>query len=174
MAKSRRKRKSITKNVHINEAKNNIPKNAGFFLRLAAWFYDFMIIIAVLILAAGVLVSISEALIKAGYVRFENYIDTADFLTSHPIAFPLFSIYLSFICIGFFVLFWCRGQTLGMRAWSLVMVDEQGGLITKKQAIIRFFTSAFGIANLGALFHPQRRGFHDIWAKTHVIERRKR
>jgi uncharacterized RDD family membrane protein YckC len=170
MAKSNRKNYTNKKPMSHSEPKNASPKNAGFFLRMGAWFYDFLIILAIVIMGAGVLVSIGEALIKMGVVHYENYLDTADFLSNHPIASPLFTAYLAALWIGFFVFFWRRGQTLGMRAWSLIIVDHQGNKITTTQALIRLFTSAFGLANLTALIDPQKRGFHDIWAKTHVIE----
>lgn len=173
MAKANKKKLTNPKPAPI-KPDNSTRKNAGFFLRLGAWFYDFLIIIAIIILGAGVLVSIGEALIKLGYVHYDNYLDTADFLTNHPIASPLFTGYLATLWVGFFVFFWRRGQTLGMRAWSLIIVDHKGGNITTTQALIRVFTSAFGLANFAALIDPQRRGFHDIWAKTHVIEVKKR
>jgi uncharacterized RDD family membrane protein YckC len=172
MAQTNRKQ-NHHKTPQATEIKSTVPKNAGFFLRLAAWFYDFLIIVAILILGAGVLVSIGEALIKLGVVHHENYLDTADFLSHHPIASPLFTAYLALIWLGFFVFFWRRGQTLGMRAWGLAIVDLQGGKITVTQALIRLFTSAFGLANLAALIDPQNRGFQDIWAKTYIIKVKK-
>lgn len=172
MAKSNKRKNNHNKPQPI-DIKNAAPINAGFFLRLGAWFYDFLIIVAILILGAGVLVSIGEALIKMGVVHYEHYLDTADFLSQHPVASPLFTGYLALLWLGFFVFFWRRGQTLGMRAWGLAIVDLQGGKITTTQALIRLFTSAFGLANLAALIDPQNRGFQDIWAKTYIIKVKK-
>ncbi|MEZ9418129.1 RDD family protein, partial [Vibrio sp. 10N.286.49.E1] len=46
---------------------------------------------------------------------------------------------------------------------------KDGSAITVTQALIRLGTSGFGLANLCVPFDPQKRGFHDIWAKTEVV-----
>jgi uncharacterized RDD family membrane protein YckC len=145
------------------------PAGAGFFRRLGAWFYDSLIIIAIEIIAAGIIVAILEALVSVGIIHYQHYSDSSDFLSNHPLWAPIFTAYIVTIWIGFFVFFWCKGQTLGMRAWRLIIVNEDGGNISPTQALIRLFTSAFGLSNLAVLIDPNKRGFHDIWAKTHVM-----
>ncbi|OBT17395.1 hypothetical protein A9264_01145 [Vibrio sp. UCD-FRSSP16_10] len=150
-------------------AQNSLPK-AGLMRRLGAWVYDALIIIAVLMMAAGLVVAVFEALVAAGVMNYGQYIDASDYLTNHPTWSVLFSLYLASVWIGFFVFFWTKaGQTLGMRAWKLKVQNSDGSLISVTQACIRVATSAFGLSNLCAPIDPHNRGFHDIWAKTEVV-----
>ncbi|CAM3158469.1 RDD family protein [Vibrio rarus] len=138
--------------------------------RLGAWMYDALIVIAIEIMAAGIVVAIFEALVASGVMSYGPYIDAADYLTHHPIWSALFTLYLALIWIGFFVFFWTRaGQTLGMRAWKLRVQNAGGAPISVTQACIRVATSAFGLSNLAVVIDPNKRGFHDIWAKTEVV-----
>lgn len=143
---------------------------AGLFRRLGALLYDGLIIIAVEMMAAGVVIAVLHALMAMGIFSVGSYEDVSDFLTRHPIWSPVYTAYLVAVWVYFFVYFWTRaGQTLGMRAWKLLLCNEDGSAITTTQALIRIATSAFGLANLAVLLDPKKRGFHDIWAKTQVV-----
>ncbi|MBR9788264.1 MAG: RDD family protein [Vibrionaceae bacterium] len=144
---------------------------AGLFRRLAALVYDSLIVLAIEMMAAGVVMAIVFALNAAGLLSYGEYVDAADMLSKHPVISPIFTLYLAVVWIYFFVFFWTRaGQTLGMRAWKLqVRNAADGAPITVTQALIRIATSGFGLANLTVPFDPQKRGFHDIWAKTKVV-----
>ncbi|MBO9532005.1 MAG: RDD family protein [Solirubrobacteraceae bacterium] len=76
---------------------------------------------------------------------------------------------------GYFTLCWSAGgQTLGMRLMGLrvrrASKDEAPGLL---RALLRFFAmSATGpllVSVLVILFHPRRRGLHDLIAGTVVV-----
>ncbi|MCS0248623.1 RDD family protein [Vibrio alginolyticus] len=144
---------------------------AGLFRRLAALIYDTLIIIAIEMMAAGIVMAVVFALNAAGLLSYGEYADAADMLGKHPVLSPLFTLYLAGVWIYFFVFFWTRaGQTLGMRAWKLrVRNAKDGAPITVTQALIRISTSGFGLANLTVPIDSKRRGFHDIWAKTEVV-----
>ncbi|TXY29637.1 RDD family protein [Vibrio mimicus] len=143
---------------------------AGFFRRLGAWIYDALIVMAILMMAGGVVIAALEALVAAGLISYTPYLDASDLLTRHPIWNPVYTAYLVFVWIYFFIYFWTRGgQTLGMRAWKLHICTEEGNRISVTQALIRLATSGFGLANLTVLFDPKKRGFHDIWAKTKIV-----
>ncbi len=93
---------------------------AGLFRRLAALIYDTLIIIAIEMMAAGIVMAVVFALNAAGLLSYGEYADAADMLGKHPVLSPLFTLYLAVVWIYFFVFFWTRaGQTLGMRAWKL-------------------------------------------------------
>ncbi|EVT76229.1 RDD family protein, partial [Vibrio parahaemolyticus V-223/04] len=68
-----------------------------------------------------------------------------------------FTLYLAVVWIYFFVFFWTRaGQTLGMRAWKMQILNAKDGApITATQALIRLATSGFGLANLTVPIDPQ-------------------
>ncbi|KLN65354.1 MULTISPECIES: RDD family protein [Vibrio] len=150
-------------------ATNSLPP-AGLFRRLGALLYDSLIIIAVEMMAAGVVVAILHALMAMGLFHLGEFEDVSAFLTHHPLWSPVYTAYLAFVWIYFFVYFWTRaGQTLGMRAWKLHMRSNDGSPVTVTQALIRIGTSGFGLANLTVPIDPKKRGFHDIWAKTQVV-----
>ena len=66
--------------------------------------------------------------------------------------------------------FWIRaGQTLGIRAWRLMIINEDGSPISLTQALIRLATSLFGLGNLTVPIDPNKRAFQDMWAKTQVV-----
>ncbi|TFH92071.1 RDD family protein [Vibrio ouci] len=143
---------------------------AGLFRRLGALFYDGLIIIAVEMMAAGIIIAILHALMAMGIFDVGSYADVSDFLTNHPIWSPVYTAYLAFVWIYFFVFFWTRaGQTLGMRAWKLHLRSNDGTAVSVTQALIRIGTSGFGLANFTVPLDPHKRGFHDIWAKTQVV-----
>ena len=143
---------------------------AGLMRRLGALLYDGLIVIAIEMMAAGLIIAILHALTAIGLFNAEPYTDVSDYLTNHPIWGPIYTLYLATVWIYFFVFFWTRaGQTLGMRAWKLQIRNQDGSTISVTQALIRIATSGFGLANLTVPIDPQKRGFHDIWAKTQVI-----
>ena len=148
---------------------NTLPP-AGMFRRLGALFYDALIVLAIEMMAGGVVVALLHALMAMGLFSHAGYADVSDFLTNHPIWSPAYTFYLIVVWCYFFVFFWTRaGQTLGMRAWKLRVQNSDGSAISVTQALIRLGTSGFGLANLCVPFDPKKRGFHDIWAKTQVV-----
>ncbi len=143
---------------------------AGFFRRIGALIYDSLIVIAILMIAGGIVVAIMEALVAAGIMNYGEYQDASDLLTRHPIWSPIYTLYLAFAWIYFFVYFWTRaGQTLGMRAWKLFIRNRDGSRITVTQALIRLATSVFGLGNLTVIIDPKKRSFQDMWAKTEIV-----
>ena len=138
--------------------------------RLGALFYDGLIVIAIEMMAAGVVIAVLHALVAMGGFNATPYEDVSDFLTNHPIWGPVYTSYLAVVWIYFFVFFWTRaGQTLGMRAWKIQVRNADGSAISTTQALIRIATSGFGLANFTVPIDPKKRGFHDIWAKTQVV-----
>ncbi|KJY81740.1 transmembrane protein [Vibrio galatheae] len=149
---------------------NDTLPPAGLFRRLGALLYDALIVIAIEMMAAGIVVAILHALMAMGLFSLNGFEDVSDFLSSHPVWSPIYTAYLASVWIYFFVFFWTRaGQTLGMRAWKLHMISTDGSPVTVTQALIRIGTSGFGLANLTVPLDPKKRGFHDIWAKTQVV-----
>jgi uncharacterized RDD family membrane protein YckC len=143
---------------------------AGFFRRVAALIYDGLLIIAIEMIAAGIVIAILEALVATGLFNYGIYLDASDYLTQHPVWSSVFTLYLGAIWLGFFAYFWSKaGQTLGMRAWKLRVQNEGGSNISVSQALIRAGTSAFGLGNLTVLIDPKKRAFQDMWAKTQVV-----
>lgn len=143
---------------------------AGLFRRIGALIYDALVVMAILMIAGGFVVAVLEALVAAGVMSYAPYQDAGDLLSHHPIWSPVYTLYLAFAWLYFFVYFWTRGgQTLGMRAWKLLICNPDGTRITRTQALIRLATSVFGLGNLTVLIDPKKRAFQDMWAKTQVV-----
>lgn len=76
---------------------------------------------------------------------------------------------------AYFVISWARGgQTIGMRAWRLRVVDADGGRPPWPRALLRFLVALVSLAALGAgfcwaLIDARGRAWHDIAAGTQVL-----
>jgi uncharacterized RDD family membrane protein YckC len=79
------------------------------------------------------------------------------------------------IAMAFFCWFWAHGgQTVGMRAWRIRVVREDGGVLTLRRAAARFAAALVAIlpAGLGiwwAVFDARKRAWHDLWTGTRVV-----
>ena len=76
---------------------------------------------------------------------------------------------------GYFVLSWRNGgQTIGMRAWRLRVVDETGASPSYAAGTLRFGVAVVSLAAacigfLWCLYDRDRRAWHDIAAKTRLV-----
>ena len=86
-----------------------------------------------------------------------------------------FPLCLLAIAMAFFCGFWVHGgQTLGMRAWRIRVVREDGGALTWSRAAARFAAALVAAlpAGLGlwwSVFDARKRGWHDRWTDTRVV-----
>lgn len=78
-------------------------------------------------------------------------------------------------CAGFYLWFWTRsGQTLGMIAWRIKLVNEQEQLVSWPQGLVRFFAAwpaffLFGLGYLWLYLDPNGDTAHDRVSKTKVV-----
>ena len=76
---------------------------------------------------------------------------------------------------GYFVISWTRGgQTIGMRAWRLRVVNDDGSRVGWPRAVLRFVLASFSLALLGAgfwwqFFDREKRSAHDAIARTRML-----
>ncbi|WP_213999586.1 RDD family protein [Arsukibacterium sp.] len=120
---------------------------AGFARRLAAIIYDVLVLAALVMLAAGVAMLLVQLLVWAGLVNLSGYSDIADYLNT-GLRRWLYFVYLVAVVLSFYVYFWCKaGQTLGMRAWRIVVVKQNGLPLTPLQALARALLAFFGLGN---------------------------
>ncbi len=81
---------------------------------------------------------------------------------------------------AFFIYFWCNdGQTVGMMAWRLRVLSDDGTPLSVTQATTRFAVGLLSAACLGlgylwALVEPLGRSWGDIASGSHVIVEPKR
>lgn len=140
--------------------------SAGLLRRLGALLYDYLVVIALLIIAGFIGMGVAQLLLATGMATVPEGKDASWLLTS-----PLYSAWLALVICGFFTWFWTRaGQTIGMRAWRLRIQNVDGSNIRITQALIRLATAAFGLGNLLCLFNREHpRAFQDIWSECEVV-----
>ena len=132
------------------------PATAPFLARIAAMVYESLLVAAVLFVASFIIIPVVGEM-NAAWQRH------------------LFQIYITGVLFAYFSAFWLRsGQTLAMKTWRIRLIDRNGGPITAKQALVRFFVALFGLllAGIGfwwALIDRDRQFLHDRVAGTRLV-----
>ena len=124
---------------------------ASIFRKVAAFFYDCLLLIAVFFVVTAVAVRVN------GGEAIES---------------PLYLLALVPVALLFFCWFWMNGgQTLGMRAWKIKAVNDNDEDLSLRASVIRFFTGLvfLPIVLLPALGDKQKRGLHDRLAGTRIV-----
>jgi len=110
----------------------------GFFRRLAAVFYDLVLLFGVLMIATTVVIIPYEPIFGMPYPHDESL---------HRFGLQLYLI--AVICL-FYLFFWVRGgQTLGMRTWRMRMVREDGSDLGLRDALVRLVWATLCLAPAG-------------------------
>lgn len=134
---------------------------ASLWLRLAAAIYDLFPLLALWMATAALFL----------FVLHGN-VDVAHPPTAYRLG---LRIALFAVTAGYFVISWTRGgQTIGMRAWRLRVTDARGAALTWPRALLRFVLAFVSLAALGlgflwCLVDRERRGWHDIGARSAVV-----
>lgn len=142
----------------------------GFWIRFVAYIIDSIIIgIPILILAVILGVALGVAMGASGTTT-----DTAVNTASQGIG-TLVQLIAFVVSVGYFVFFWGRGQTLGMRLFHLRVADANTGApIGYGRAALRFlgFVISSIVCDIGliwAAFDSRKQGWHDKMANTVVL-----
>jgi uncharacterized RDD family membrane protein YckC len=135
--------------------------SAGFGRRFAALIYDALLLAALMLIfttAAVMLIARSAILPETAGPWVYAYRGT-----------------LIAIILGYYVINWTRsGQTLGMRAWRLRAVNEEGKRIGMRAALLRCLCGvlAWAPAALGVLWlyiDAEHLAVHDRLSRTRVV-----
>lgn len=135
--------------------------------RLAAMLYDSLLVFAIWIMVGFAVLS-AFGLEQARTIEGEAVV--LDPLVSNT----LFAAMLAsaFLFFGFF---WTHsGQTLGMQAWRIRVLRNDGSSISWKQAAIRFASAPPSLLLLGlgywwSLLDPARRSVPDLLSDTCIV-----
>ncbi len=133
----------------------SLPR-CGLLRRLAAIFYDTLLLAAVLIVATIP----SLALINPKAPS-----------TQHPVL----TIWLFLVSFFFFAWFWIHGgQTLGMRAWRIRIQTREGRPISWWQSMLRFLVAfvswgAVGLGFLWCLVDKEKMTWHDRYSESVLV-----
>ena len=121
---------------------------AGFFVRLAALFYDCVLVIALWLLSLTLFVAINNGAVFG--IFFQGFLLAEAAL--------------------FFVLYWVfAGKTLGMQAWKLKIISTNATPLTWHRGLLRFIIALTLISFFWILIDPSKRSIADIITKTQVI-----
>lgn len=135
--------------------------SAGLLRRLAAMFYDGLLLLAIMMIATALFLPLTggEALTPA----------------QHPLLEFAYRLALVGLVVLFFGVFWTRrGQTLGMASWRLRVEREDGRLLTWGDSVKRLGAALLSLLPLGLgflwiLFDRDRRAWHDRLTRTRVV-----
>ncbi|MGZ8165141.1 MAG: RDD family protein [Methylobacter sp.] len=125
----------------------------GFLRRLAAVFYDLLLLIALFFVATALLLPFNEG----------------QAFTAKQFFYPIYLLVVSFF---FYAWFWTHGgQTLGLRAWKIKVLTLNREPISWKHALLRFTAALlswifFGLGFLWILIDKDKRSWHDYLSKT--------
>lgn len=134
---------------------NNSSYSLFLWRRLGALLYDSLLLIAIFFVITAIAVG---------------------FNSGEAITHPFYLV--GMFPIAFLFYFWCwkrGGQTLGMQAWRIKLVNEQDTKLTTSQCVLRYVLGLilFGFTYFGALFHPKKRALHDSLSRTKIILKNK-
>ena len=135
--------------------------NAGVLVRFAAMAYDGLLILGLWFLVGVIFVAANNG----------------EHANPHN---PFLPSALFIVTFWFYTHFWRRGgQTLGMRAWRLRLLNQNSGPLTLTQCLVRFLVSiaSFGLFGLGyiwLLFDKDKLTWHDRYSETRVIREPKK
>ncbi len=148
----------------------NAPR-AGLGRRMAAWVYDFMVALAVYMLAGSLLFGLFAALLTLGVIDDQGLPHASDVLQASVLWSALNELGKLAAVIALFVWSWNRsGQTLGMRAWRLRVQRRDGGLMGIKQGLYRVLYAFAGLANLSLLWDDDGLAMHDRLSGSEVVQ----
>jgi uncharacterized RDD family membrane protein YckC len=128
---------------------------ASLFKRCAAFSYDLLLLVGLMASFTLLAVLLHGGAIAPGSLWFQ--------------------LALLAIVTVFFCGFWTRGgQTLGMRAWRIRVVGQDGTPLSWPRAVLRFAAGVVALLPLGlglwwGIFDAQRRGWHDRLTNTRVV-----
>jgi uncharacterized RDD family membrane protein YckC len=134
--------------------------SAGFGRRFAALIYDGFLLAALLMTYTGVILIFTRRAVLPETYGAWVYLYRAGLLA---------------VIAAYYVLNWIRsGQTLGMRAWRLRTLSDQGSRLNIGSALLRFLCGflAWPPAALGVLWlyiDPDHLAIHDRLSRTRVV-----
>lgn len=136
------------------------PARVGLLRRLAAILYDTLLVVAVVFLGTLPLV-----LLNGG-----------EAIPAHT---GWYRGYLLLLVGGYFVFFWIRGETLGMKSWHVRIIADDGSPVSSRAAVVRAIASVVswlpcGAGFLWSVFDAQGLAWHDRLSGTRLVRRGRR
>ena len=134
---------------------------ATVWLRAAATLYDLFPLIGLWMLTAALALLVAQGAVDPAHP---------------PLAWRLaLRVGLLVVTGAYFAISWARGgQTIGMRAWRLRVVDANGNALSWPRCMLRFLVAcvslgAIGLGFLWCLIDARKRAWHDIAAGSVLV-----
>ena len=143
---------------------------AGLGKRLAAMFYDSLLVIALVMVLTLIYQQVLLRLIY-GADKLQQLSESGQLDID-----PLLSTLLLFSVFAFFAKFWTHtGQTLGMQVWGVRVQNKDGSAISLWQALLRFFVAIpslllGGLGYFWLVFSAKKATWHDLYSDSVVIQ----
>lgn len=132
----------------------------GLARRLAAMFYDTLLLIPVLMLCVAMALGVRQCSGGADGEALPGWIVQS---------------LAALCCVGFFAGFWLKGgQTLGMQAWRIKLTPMPGNELSVARAVTRCAAALLSLACLGlgylwCLVDRRRHSWHDYLSGTQLV-----
>ena len=122
-------------------------------------FYDGVIILGLLVVASAMALPFGDA----HKVAFQNF---------------WFTLWLLAVCALYLTKSWRAGMTLGMRAWRVKLVSQDGRALSWTRCLLRLIAGLVSLGALGlgiawALVDGRNRTWHDLVAGTLLLRTNK-
>ncbi len=144
---------------------------ATFIRRLSSWVYDFLIAVAVYMVAGALSFLLITLGLYFGLFDMQGYEHVVDKIANTPWLKWTNEVWkLSWVSF-FFIWFWAKsGQTLGMKAWRLRVQNQDGSLISKKTGLKRLLPTLLGLGNFAVLIDSKNKlSLQDRMTNTEVV-----
>lgn len=136
-------------------------KSAGLLRRLAALLYDALLLVAVLMTVTWLLLPLTR-----GEAITHESVGALEYL---------YRALLLGLVVAYYGFSWTRsGQTLGMLAWRIRVVRNDGALLRWRDALLRLAAALLswlpaGLGYLWMLFDRDHLAWHDRLSRTRVV-----
>ncbi|MDN3652064.1 RDD family protein [Thalassotalea ponticola] len=139
--------------------------------RLGSYIYDFLMAIAIYMLAGFISFACFGYLFDQQFIANQGHQHAIDLLRSSLLLTGVNELWKIFWVCFFFIYFWCKsGQTIGMRAWRLLLQNQDGTEITLPTACKRLLFTLLGLGNLRVLFDRRHKlSLQDKLTNTEVV-----
>ncbi|MBQ1784884.1 MAG: RDD family protein [Gammaproteobacteria bacterium] len=144
---------------------SSLPR-AGFWRRIGALVYDWLLVASVLIIAQALYFFVVALLVWSELITLAPGQDIANYISGNRVN----SLYLLSWIVAFYAYFWAAaGQTLGMKAWRLRVQNIDGSRLRPTQAVLRALAAMLGLGNLAVLLTSEQLAWQDKVADCEVV-----
>ncbi|WGL17522.1 RDD family protein [Microbulbifer bruguierae] len=152
--------------VNVPTQFNQLP-HAGVIPRLISLIYD-----ALIVAGLWMVYGFFAMLVASTFGGLNCQPDQLDY--NPCVSGPLYQLGLALVTVSYFIWSWrVAGQTIGMRAWRLMVANSNGMQLSWYQCVIRALVgpvsvACFGLGYLWGYFRADRASWHDLASDSEV------